>query len=24
MVVFLGILLLGWGYAYREGVLAWK
>jgi NADH-quinone oxidoreductase subunit A len=24
MVVFLGILLLGWLYAYREGVLAWK
>lgn len=24
MVVFLGILLLGWAYAYREGVLAWK
>jgi NADH-quinone oxidoreductase subunit A len=24
MGVFLGILLLGWGYAYREGVLAWK
>jgi NADH-quinone oxidoreductase subunit A len=24
MVLFLGILLLGWLYAYREGVLAWK
>jgi len=24
MAVFLGILLLGWVYAYREGVLAWK
>ena len=24
MVVFLGILLLGWLYAYREGVLSWK
>jgi len=24
MVAFLGILLLGWLYAYREGVLAWK
>lgn len=24
MVGFLGILLLGWAYAYREGVLAWK
>jgi NADH-quinone oxidoreductase subunit A len=24
MIVFLGILLLGWAYAYREGVLAWK
>jgi NADH-quinone oxidoreductase subunit A len=24
MVGFLGILLLGWVYAYREGVLAWK
>ncbi len=24
MVVFLGILLMGWLYAYREGVLAWK
>jgi NADH-quinone oxidoreductase subunit A len=24
MAVFLGVLLLGWLYAYREGVLAWK
>ena len=24
MAVFLGILLLGWLYAYREGVLAWR
>ncbi len=24
MGVFLGILLLGWLYAYREGVLAWR
>jgi NADH-quinone oxidoreductase subunit A len=24
MVVFLGILLLGWLYAYREGVLVWR
>ncbi len=24
MIVFLGILLLGWVYAYREGVLSWK
>jgi NADH-quinone oxidoreductase subunit A len=24
MAGFLGILLLGWAYAYREGVLAWK
>jgi NADH-quinone oxidoreductase subunit A len=24
MVVFLGILFLGWLYTYREGVLAWK
>jgi NADH-quinone oxidoreductase subunit A len=24
MLLFLGILLLGWLYAYREGVLAWK
>jgi NADH-quinone oxidoreductase subunit A len=24
MAVFLGIILLGWLYAYREGVLAWK
>jgi len=24
MAVFLGILGLGWVYAYREGVLAWK
>ncbi len=24
MFVFLGILLLGWLYAYREGVLAWR
>ncbi|HEV8307103.1 MAG TPA: NADH-quinone oxidoreductase subunit A [Methylomirabilota bacterium] len=24
MAGFLGILLLGWVYAYREGVLAWK
>ena len=24
MAVFLGILMLGWLYAYREGVLAWK
>ncbi len=24
MLVFLGILLLGWLYAYREGVLAWR
>jgi len=24
MVLFLGILLLGWLYAYREGILAWK
>ena len=24
MVVFLGILLAGWAYAYREGVLTWK
>ena len=24
MGVFLGVLLLGWIYAYREGVLAWK
>lgn len=24
MAGFLGILLLGWGYAYREGVLSWK
>jgi NADH-quinone oxidoreductase subunit A len=24
MFVFLGILLLGWLYAYREGVLVWR
>jgi NADH-quinone oxidoreductase subunit A len=24
MALFLLILLAGWGYAYREGVLAWK
>src|SRR5436309_14306979 len=24
MLLFLGILLLGWLYAFREGVLAWK
>ena len=24
MAVFLGILLLGWLYAYREGLLDWK
>ena len=24
MLVFLGILLLGWLYAYREGLLAWR
>jgi len=24
MAVFLGILMVGWVYAYREGVLAWK
>ena len=24
MAVFLGILLLGWLYAYREGILAWR
>jgi NADH-quinone oxidoreductase subunit A len=24
MVTFLAILGLGWGYAYREGVLEWK
>ena len=24
MTVFLGIVLLGWVYAYREGVLVWK
>ncbi len=24
MAVFLGILFLGWLYAYREGVLEWK
>jgi len=24
MALFLGILLLGWLYAYREGVLEWK
>jgi NADH-quinone oxidoreductase subunit A len=24
MLGFLGILLLGWAYAYREGVLAWR
>jgi NADH-quinone oxidoreductase subunit A len=24
MMVFLGILLLGWLYAYREGLLAWR
>ena len=24
MVLFLSILLLGWAYAYREGVLEWK
>lgn len=24
MGLFLGILLLGWVYAYREGILAWK
>jgi NADH-quinone oxidoreductase subunit A len=24
MAGFLGILMLGWLYAYREGVLAWK
>jgi len=24
MLLFLGILLLGWLYAYREGVLAWR
>ena len=24
MGLFLGIILLGWAYAYREGVLEWK
>ena len=24
MAAFVGIILLGWLYAYREGVLAWK
>jgi NADH-quinone oxidoreductase subunit A len=24
MAGFLGILLTGWGYAYREGVLSWR
>ncbi len=24
MALFLGILLLGWLYAYREGILEWK
>jgi NADH-quinone oxidoreductase subunit A len=24
MLGFLGILLVGWAYAYREGILAWK
>ena len=24
MLLFLGILLCGWTYAYREGILAWK
>lgn len=24
VAAFLGVLLLGWAYAYREGVLAWK
>ena len=24
MLGFLGILLCGWAYAYREGILAWK
>jgi NADH-quinone oxidoreductase subunit A len=24
MFLFLGILMLGWLYAYREGILAWK
>ena len=24
MVVFLGILFLGWLYAYKEGILEWK
>jgi NADH:ubiquinone oxidoreductase subunit 3 (subunit A) len=24
MAVFLGILSLGWIYAYREGILEWK
>jgi NADH-quinone oxidoreductase subunit A len=24
MMIFLGILSLGWLYAYREGILAWK
>jgi NADH-quinone oxidoreductase subunit A len=24
MLVFLGILMLGWLYAYREGLLAWR
>ena len=24
MLLFLGILMVGWLYAYREGILAWK
>jgi NADH:ubiquinone oxidoreductase subunit 3 (subunit A) len=24
MLMFLSILLLGWIYAYREGILEWK
>ena len=23
-ITFFGILMLGWLYAYREGILAWK
>lgn len=24
MALFVGIIALGWGYAYREGILEWK